>query len=118
MTTCRKLVMLGLCLMFMSCAGFSRSCSSCDAENFGADWIVVQYDCSGKVYRCWALRDTSIANEKNSDGIYWESPDGHLVHISGNYNRVQIKGDMASAFREIGITEEKCKALHVRVEDN
>lgn len=87
----RALTILGLILM-TGCAGMTRSCSAFWAEEAGADWIVVQYGLDGKPFNCWKLESTSIANESGSDGIYWKEPSGHLVHISGWYNRVQVRG--------------------------
>jgi hypothetical protein len=99
-----------LLLVLCSCAGLSRSCSSCWAGAAGANWIVVQMDAFGRVMRCWELHGVSIANEESSDGIYWKSGDGHLVHISGFYNRVQVEHDgWGEAFKELGMTKEICK---------
>ena len=102
-------------LTLASCAGTARGCSSCNAENFGADWVVVQMDDRGVPYRCWALRQTSVANEPHSDGVYWESSNGHLVHISGHYNRVQVSGGRwEEAYRELGLTAESCREVQER----
>jgi hypothetical protein len=102
-------------LFLAGCAGMDRSCASCNAQNFGADWVVVKMDMQGHPYRCWQLRKVSIANEPHSDGIYWKSPDGHLVHISGHYNRVQVeKENWKSAFAELGLTEQACKTIAAR----
>lgn len=99
-------------LVVGGCAGTQRSCASGCASSYGADWVVVQYDCDGESYRCWELHDTSMANEEHSDGVYWLSPDGHLVHISNNYNRIQVGGgDWAGAYREAGISREACLSL-------
>lgn len=99
-----------LVLLFLSCAGWSRSCSSCNAQSFGSDWIVLQYGMDGKPINCWVLKSTSIANEQTSDGIYWQDREtGHLIHISGWYNRIQIeKGYKGSAAELLGIDLEKC----------
>ncbi len=99
-----------LLMSMASCAGMQRSCASCTAEKFGADWIVVQYKMDGVPLNCWQMPSTSIDNEQGSDGIYWQSPDGHLVHISGHYNRVQVKGgDYAGAAEHIGVDLKRCK---------
>lgn len=68
-------------LLLSGCAGVSRSCSSLWAESVGADWVVAQYTNNG-VLHCWKLHNTAIANEHSSDGIYWKSPAGHLVHCA------------------------------------
>jgi hypothetical protein len=93
------------------CAGFQRSCASFNAENFSADWIVVQNDQTLTTKRCWKLPSTSITNEDKSDGIYWLDPHGgHLVHISGWYNRVQVQnGDWEGAAQTLGIDLAGCR---------
>lgn len=99
--------LLGL-LVFSSCAGWGRGCSSWTAENMGADWIVVQYRSDGHPINCWKLNDTSVANESNSDGVYWKQ-DSHLIHISGWYNRVQVfNNDFTQAAKLMGIDLERC----------
>lgn len=95
-------------LLLVGCAGTSRSCASCNAENFGADWIIVQYRVDGVPINCWQLRQVSVANEQGSDGIYWATPSGNLIHISGWYNRVQVKGSFESAAKEVGIDLAAC----------
>ncbi|HVM90375.1 MAG TPA: hypothetical protein VMU11_00575 [Verrucomicrobiae bacterium] len=97
-----------------ACAGTQRSCSSCAAEEMGANWVVVQMDMNGHAFRCWSLHGVSISNEEHSDGIYWlDSETGNLVHISGNYNRVQVGGDhWDHAYRELGLTQDLCQHIH------
>lgn len=95
-----------LLLALTGCAGASRSCSSTWAESVGADWIVVQYAYNGDPINCWKLQNVSITNEEHSDGIYWKEGSGHLVHISGWYNRVQVDG---------GRYDEAAKLLGVEV---
>lgn len=110
---------LALFLVFAGCAGTSRGCSSCMAQQFGADWVVVQMDNEGRPYRCWELRDTSISNEGNSDGIYWkDTTSGNLVHISGHYNRVQVEnGNWDHAYQSLGLTKETCAAIRAETYD-
>ena len=92
------------------CAGMQKDCSSCNAENFGSDWLVVQYKYDGEAMNCWKLPNTSISNESHSDGIYWQ--DGktrNLVHISGWYNRVQVEsGQWKEAADAVGVDLERC----------
>jgi hypothetical protein len=89
----------------LGCAGVQRGCSVFSAESFGSDWIVVQYDMNMKPKCAWKLYNTSITNESSSDGIYWlDASSGHLVHISGWYNRVQVKGhDFNVAAKLVGV---------------
>ena len=106
----RKLFSPLFALLLVGCAGLGRDCSSCSAENFGADWVVIQMDFNGRPYRCWELPNTSITNEDNSDGIYWkENASGNLLHLSGHYNRVQVmSGNWDRAFAELGLIRESC----------
>ena len=101
-----------LSLLMFGCAGTARSCASCNAEAYGADWVVVQTGVNGQPYRCWTLRNTSISNEEHSDGIYRQESTGNLVHISNHYNRVQvINGNWDAAYRELGLTRETCATV-------
>ncbi len=102
------LFFLAICLP--ACAGFERGCSSCVAENFATDWIVLQYKFDGEPMNCWKLANTSITNEESSDGIYWKDRrGGHLVHISGWYNRVQVSGgDWNGAAKHLSLNLEYC----------
>lgn len=86
-----KFLFVSLVCVLVSCAGINRGCSSYVAQSFGSDWIVVQYDMNLEPKCAWKLKNVSIANEQQSDGIYWvDSKTGHLIHISGWYNRVQV----------------------------
>lgn len=108
----RKLTFALLLLLLCSCAGIGRRCSSACASGLGADWIIVQLDGFGRPMRCWELHDVSVANEEASDGVYWNSSDGHLVHISGFYNRIQVENKgWDVAYGELGLTKELCAAI-------
>lgn len=114
----KRFVIVLFCVLFVGCAGMGRSCSSCNAESFGANWVVAQMDLSGKPFRCWELHGVSITNESGSDGIYWKSESGHLVHLSGTYNRVQVNGDdWDGAFKELGLTRQSCGAVRAQMFD-
>jgi len=113
----RRFSIAFLLLLLVGCAGLSRECSSCWAGSVGADWVVVQMTLDGHAFRCWELPSTSISNEDGSDGIYWKSPTGHLVHISGMYNRVQVEGgNWESAYQELGLSREACKLIGERMD--
>jgi hypothetical protein len=106
--------LLFLCLWIVGCAGLGRSCSSCWAGAVGADWLVVQVKSfDGVPYRCWELTDVSVVNEQQSDGVYWKDRiTGNLVHIAGQYNRVQVVGgNWDHAYSQVGITKEGCKKI-------
>ncbi len=94
--------------LLVGCAGLSRSCSGCNAENFGADWIIVQYGATGTPINCWQERDVSVDNEAHSDGIWWKTG-SHLVHASGTLTRIQVGGgDFDGAAKKIGVDRARC----------
>lgn len=96
-------------LLLAGCASWERDCNSSVAGSFGGDWIVLQYGFDGTPINCWKLPNTAISNEQGTDGIYWLNPGGHLVHISGWYNRVQVSnGDYGGAAKSIGIDIDRC----------
>lgn len=101
-------------LFLLGCAGYQRSCASGMATTFGGDWVVAQYRADGVPMNCWQLKNTSITNEQGSDGIYWlDGTNGHLVHISGWYNRVQVNGgDFENAAKLVGVSLSACKNGH------
>jgi len=97
-------------LLITGCAGFERDCNSSCAQNLGSDWIIVQYRMDGSPINCWKLKGTAVSNEGHSDGIYWQDPQGHLVHVSGHYNRVQVSSNRwEEAAATIGVNESQCK---------
>jgi hypothetical protein len=107
----RWLVACACAVTGLSCAGVSRDVSSEIATQLGADWIVIQYRFDGVPINCWRLTRVGISNERASDGIFWkDSTTGHLVHISGWYNRVQVSnGDFVSAARLVGVDASSCE---------
>lgn len=105
----KKVLLISALLSLFGCAGFYRGCSAWNAENFERNWIVVQYGVDGEPFNCWKLQGVAISNEPSSDGIYWLDPDGHLVHISGWYNRVQVENEMwESAASSVGVELNRC----------
>jgi hypothetical protein len=112
-----KWIVAGMVFVGFACQGQARGCQAACAEQYGADWVVVQTDWEGYPYRCWTLKNTAIANETNSDGIYWVDPETkNLVHISGGYNRVQvIDNRWDDAFATLGITREICEEVQDRI---
>lgn len=100
------------CLLLAGCAGQQRSCQAKYAETYGADWIITQDRADGTVARCWIVRGQSVANEEHTDGIHWIDPTtGHLIHISGWYNRVMVTNQQwAQAGQLVGVDNvEMCK---------
>lgn len=107
-----------LFLALAGCAGMNRSCSNGCADQFGADWVVVQMDNDGRPYRCWELRSTSVASE-SGDGVYWkDDKSGNLVHISGHFNRVQVTGgNWGHAYATLGLTAATCQEVRDQAYD-
>jgi hypothetical protein len=71
--------------------------------------LIVQFDMHGKPFNCWKLQNVPVENEPSSDGIYWQAQNGHLVHISGWYNRVQVRGsNFDGAARAVGVDLAQC----------
>lgn len=105
----KKCYFILLFCLLPACAGFERGCSSDIAQMAGADWLVVQLNAFGEAIRCWQLQGVSIANEPNSDGIYWKDESGNLIHLSGQYNRVQVhRSNWAAAFATLGMKGDSC----------
>jgi len=79
----------------------------------GTDYVVVELRLDGTPYRCWTLEDVAIAQETDSDGIYWaNNKTGNLIHVSGSYDYVQVVGDnWDAAFSQINMTKEVCKVV-------
>jgi hypothetical protein len=76
----------------------------------GGDWLLVQYRFDGTPINCYQLRNTPVTNETASDGIYWQDEGGHLVHISGWVNRVQVHGGkFEEAAKTLGVEMQYCK---------
>lgn len=98
-------------MLLAGCAGVQRDCSAMWASNIGADWIIVQYRMDGTPIYCWKLKSVAITNEERSDGIFWkDSRTGHLIHLSGWYNRVQVvDGEFDGAAALIGAESVACK---------
>lgn len=90
--------------------GYERRQAVANAESYGADWIVTQDRSDLTVGRCWLLHDVSVANEEHSDGIHWMDSQGHLLHLSGWYNRIMVvKGDWSESAKQLGVTDiSKC----------
>ena len=105
-----------LLVLFTGCAAVERDCSSCGASSFGSDSIVLQYGFDGAPINCWKLGNTAITNESGTDGIYWQSPDGHLVHISGWYNRAQVeRSDFEGSAKQLGVDLKRCSEGRYRM---
>jgi hypothetical protein len=100
-------------MSLVGCVGLQKSCASSCASSMGADWVVVQFDLTGRPFLCWELPATSVSNEEQSDGIFWQDTStGNLVHISGMYNSVQVMGGKwDEALASIGLTREECRGL-------
>lgn len=92
-----------------SCAGTGKAISQGMASTFGADWIIVQYAQNGTPFHCWKIRDAAV-DDSEGGNINWKDREhGHLVHLTGWENRVQVVGgDYASAGRLLGVDAARC----------
>lgn len=89
------LVILGLIWFLAICPQGCRSrVESWSSSAYGADWLVVHYAQDGSVINFWELKNKSVGNEENSDGINFVDSDGNVVHLSGRYVYVEIKNSM------------------------
>jgi hypothetical protein len=101
-----------LLLLVASCAWTDRQCNGACNGALGANYIVVQYRMDGTPLNCWRLQATSIGNEENSDGIYWNYK-GQQIHLSGLYNYVQVSGEnWDQAATEMSVNLSKCDGGH------
>ena len=82
-------------------AGISRDARSWFGQNYGSDWVVVQYAQDGTVINHWELEGTGITSEPSSDGIYFIDGDGNVVHLSGHYLFIQTQDIEASRAKYI-----------------
>lgn len=107
--TRRHLMIALLTLTLTGCAGFNKSCAQFNAGSFGSDWIVAQYRADGTAFHCWTIRNASVGDSQGGN-IDWQDPtNGHLVHITGWENRVQVVGgDFETAARLLGVEASKC----------
>lgn len=87
----------------------SKDCSQWVASDFGGDWMVVQYAFDGRPFHCWKLRDAAVDSEQGGN-LNWKDPgNGHLVHVTGWENRVQvINGDFETAAKLLGVEASQC----------
>lgn len=102
-------------LLLTGCAGMQRDCSGCIADNAGTNAVVLQFDMSGRPFRCWELRDVVLTSESGSDGIWWQNRAGNLVHISGQYNYVRVTSTWTDAYATLGVTSESCRTVQATV---
>lgn len=82
----------------------SRYWASYKADAYGSDWLVIKEDMEGYTIRHWELKDKSVGSETGSDGIYFIDENNDIVHLSGFYTYIQVRGDL-----------EKTKKEHLRI---
>lgn len=70
-------------------AGMKTTLLGWTASAYGSDWLIVQYAQSGCVITHWNLKNEAVQNEDRSDGIYFVTEEGAVVHLSGHYAYVQ-----------------------------
>jgi len=85
-------VVVIIILMVIGPSRIGRFWASYKADAYGSDWLVVKEDMSGNTIRHWELNNKSVGSEKGSDGIYFIDEGGDVVHLSGFYTYVQVRG--------------------------
>lgn len=87
------LVALSILIVILLAVGpkrMNRYFNSWLAGSYGADWYVALYTVDG--VKTWKLENKSVGNETQSDGIFFITNNGHVVHISGHYAYIQVHG--------------------------
>ena len=65
----------------------------------------MQYAQDGSIINSWDLDDKSVGSEEGSDGIYFTSNSGNVIHLSGHYAYVQvIENRWTEAKKECGVS--------------
>lgn len=90
-------VVLIALFLFIGPSRISRYWASYKADAYGSDWLVIKEDMSGNTIRYWELKEKSIGSEEGSDGIYFIDESGDVVHLSGFYTYVQVRGSFENA---------------------
>jgi hypothetical protein len=71
--------------------GCSRRYDAWKASSYGSDWLVIRYNAMGKPVDHWELKNKSVGNEQDSDGIFFVDNDGIVVHLGGGaYGYYQV----------------------------
>lgn len=105
----KRALTIGATVFACGCAGMGKSCSQFGASAFGSDWIIVQYAFDGRPFHCWRLTDAPVDSESGGNLNWKDKSNGHLVHVTGWENRVQvINGDFETAARLLGIEANQC----------
>lgn len=92
------------------CKQFAKDVAQKRAGMFGGDWIVVQYAMDGRPFHCWKLSGVSLSGTEGGSVDWKDSGNGHLVHLTGWENRVQVVGgDFDGAAEIVGVNASICK---------
>ena len=97
-------VVIVLIVLFIGPNRLGRYWESYKADAYGSDWLVIKEDMQGYTIRYWELKNKSVGSEEGSDGIYFIDENGDVVHLSGFYTYIQVKGSF-----------DKTKAEHLKV---
>lgn len=104
----RALLIIGLAFT-TACAGNAKACSQFSAQSFGSDWIVVQFAQDGHAFNCWKLHGAAVGSSEGGNVDWQDRVNGHLVHITGWENRVQVvRGDFEGAAALVGVDATRC----------
>lgn len=104
----RYITIILLSLITVGCAGLNKGCAQLTAGSFGSSWIIVQYDMTGRPFHCWKLSNAAVESEGGGN-VDWQDYNGHLVHVTGWENRVQVRGgNFAEAGLMLGVDANVC----------
>lgn len=105
----RVLWIVVACVLTAGCAGMQKSCAQFSNSTSGSDWIVVQYAGDGRAFHCWKLRWAVVESTQGGNVDWQDRQSGHLVHLTGWENRVQVGGgDFAGAAKLLGVDAGQC----------
>lgn len=93
-------VIVILFALFVGPNRINRYWASYKADAYGSNWLVIKEDMGGNAIRHWELTNKSVGSEANSDGIYFIDENGDVVHLSGFYTYIQVKGDFETVKKE------------------
>lgn len=89
-----------LTCLFIGPDRMGRYWASYKADAYGSDWLVIKEDMQGNAIRYWELKDKSVGSEEGSDGIYFIDENNDVVHLSGFYTYIQVRGGFEKTKQE------------------
>jgi hypothetical protein len=98
------IIVVVIIIVLLACIGFvigpnriNRFWENYKSDAYGSDWLVIKENMNGDAIHYWELKNTSIGNEENSDGIYFLDGNEDIVHLSGFYTYIEVKDSFEKA---------------------